>query len=437
MYLSWLFGYAKISFHHATEPITLSTKAGDRISVASICKAVTPTCRLSPLLFNGHLQTCWTVTKDQTVPIYYKRKVFEAEDPAFEGTFTVDFVVDEFPEHDPSLPPRTVYLSEDEFAGVGSLDSKPMLVTLHGLSGGSHELYLRQVLAPLVTAEGGWAACVINSRGCAKSAISNGVLYNARATWDTRQVVKWLRRTFPNRPLFGVGYSLGANILTNKYVGEEGAHCELRAAVVCSNPWNLEAGSDALKSSWLGLEVYSRVMANNMKRLVEIHKDQIMKTSKVDLDRLRKTRYLHDFDREVQCPTWGYPTVGTYYRDASSCDSLLAIKIPFFALNAEDDPVAPKKGIPYEEFTQNPYAVLCTTSKGGHLAWFESDGGRWFVKPITGFLNRLANEVQMDDASGHRKPVMNGTTTSTVGGTPKPYEFVPMRRKMYMQDFAV
>ena len=92
-----------------------------------------------------------------------------------------------------------------------------MLILLHGLSGGSHEIYLRQVLAPLVTAGGDrqWVACVVNSRGCAMHKITSDVLYNARATWDCRQTVKWLKRTFPNRPLYGIGFSLGANILTN------------------------------------------------------------------------------------------------------------------------------------------------------------------------------------------------------------------------------
>lgn len=69
-------------------------------------------------------------------------------------------------------------------------------------------------VAPLLDS-GKWEACVINSRGCAKSKITTGILYNARATWDTRQTVKWLRKTFPNRPLFGIGFSLGACILTN------------------------------------------------------------------------------------------------------------------------------------------------------------------------------------------------------------------------------
>ena len=93
------------------------------------------------------------------------------------------------------------------------LTLKMPTVVLHGLSGGSHEIYLRHVLLPIVKA--GWEACVVNSRGCAKSRVTSGVLYNARATWDIRQVIKWLRKNFPNRPLFSLGFSLGANILVN------------------------------------------------------------------------------------------------------------------------------------------------------------------------------------------------------------------------------
>jgi hypothetical protein len=112
------------------------------------------------------------------------------------------------------LPERTSFFSEDQFAVLPSDDTKPMLVVLHGLSGGSHELYLRHVLAPLV-ADKSWEACVVNSRGCAQTKVTSHVLYNARATWDVRQSVKWLRKMFPNRPLFGIGFSQGANILTN------------------------------------------------------------------------------------------------------------------------------------------------------------------------------------------------------------------------------
>lgn len=110
-------------------------------------------------------------------------------------------------ENDTTLPIRTAYFSEAEFSSVGSDDNRPMLVVLHGLSGGSYEIYLKHVIAPLVAAEGEkqWEACVINSRGCAMHKITSSVLFNARATWDIRQMIVWLRKTFPNRPLFGIG----------------------------------------------------------------------------------------------------------------------------------------------------------------------------------------------------------------------------------------
>jgi uncharacterized protein len=214
MDLGWLIGNSSVSFHHAPESIVLQLKDGEKTSLSQLCKSTTPPCRLNPFLFNGHLQTAWTIVNGPDVPVFYRRKVFEHEDPAYSGSYTVDFVAHKPAEqHDDTLPPRTTYFTDEEFAGLPSDDSKPMLVTLHGLSGGSYELYLRHVLAPL-TADG-WEACVVNSRGCANSKITSGVLYNARSTWDVRQTVQWLRKNFPNRPLYGIGFSLGANILTN------------------------------------------------------------------------------------------------------------------------------------------------------------------------------------------------------------------------------
>jgi len=302
-----IFGRAIRVFHHARKSLQIPLKDGRTLSFADLCKDVMPPCNLNPFLFNGHLQTIWTALKSdqsQEVPVYYKRHIFENDDPVYTGTFAVDFVVRPYEGADPSLPERTTYYSDREFENIGSSDSKPMLVVLHGLSGGSHELYLRHVLAPLVSGAGGWEACVINSRGCAMSKITSSILYNARATWDIRQTVNWLREIFPNRPLFGCGFSLGANIITN-YIGEEGADCVFKAALVFSSPWNLEASSLALQRTWLGMNVYSRAMGSSLKALFETHAEQISKNPKIDLQAVRNIKYLHDFDREVQGPTWG------------------------------------------------------------------------------------------------------------------------------------
>lgn len=232
--LSYLLPNGRVAFHHAPKTVQLPLKSADadgskEVSLADICKSATPQkCQLNPFLFNGHLQTAWTTVKNDDVPVFYKRWRFEGNNPSYSGSFEVDFVVDEYdtaaavaaeadasPESPSSqgLPERTTFYTEKEFASLPSNDKKPMLVVLHGLSGGSHEIYLRHVIAPLLKL--GWEACVVNFRGCANSKVTSSILYNARATWDARQTVKWLQKAFPSRPLFGIGFSLGANILTN------------------------------------------------------------------------------------------------------------------------------------------------------------------------------------------------------------------------------
>ncbi|KAL8409942.1 hypothetical protein RB594_008142 [Gaeumannomyces avenae] len=395
---SWL-GLASIRFTHAPAPLVLRTKDGEKKSLVEVCMDSVPPCRLNPFLFNGHLQTMWTAVSTEGPQIYYRRKVFEADHDSYFGSFAVDFAVPPHKDVDDMLPPRTAHYSDEDFAALGSDDTRPMLVVMHGLSGGSYELYLREAIAPLLAEGSDWDVVVVISRGCAKSPITSGVLFNARATWDVRQFVKWCRKTYPNRPLFGLGFSLGANIITN-YVGEEGANCLLSGAIAVGSPFNLEVSNKALKRSTLGLHVYQRVMGSNVKRLVAEHKESLEIHSKLDFERIAKTTYLYEFDRAVQCPCWGYPTEDAYYRDSSSSDAILGIRIPFLAISATDDPVcdmgtktcvrliltirqiAVDEAVPYEEFKQNPFTVHCSTSLGGHLSWFEFGGGRWHKRPV-------------------------------------------------------
>ncbi|KAH8821553.1 Alpha/Beta hydrolase protein [Xylogone sp. PMI_703] len=423
--MEWL-GQAKIQFTSAPKTIPLKRKDGTSTNLLNICREATPPCWLNPLLFNGHLQTMYTSVKKRSPSVYYKRKIFDAEDPTYHGTFSVDFAVEPFSGSDETLPPRTVYFGDEEFQDIGSLDKRPMLVALHGLSGGSYESYLTNVLALLKSTEVDglpWEACVINSRGCANHKITSPVFYNARTTWDYRQTITWLRQTFPNRPLFGIGFSLGANMLTN-YLAEEGDSCILQAAVVCSSPWNCEASNLSLGRTWLGREVYLKVMGGNMKRIVEQQYDTLKANPDINWERFRTVKYLFDFDREIQCPVWGYPTTGAYYRDASSVDALFGVKTPLFILSALDDPIVPGDILPFEEVKQTPYAVLCTTSMGGHLGWYETSGLRWHPRPIVNFLNKMVSEVQMDSTPSSNEGLVKEEQPMALAK-----RFDPLRRK--------
>lgn len=118
------------------------------------------------------------------------------------------------------------------------------------------------------------------------------------------------------------------------------------------------------------------------------------------------------------------------------------------------------EALPFDEFRLNPYTVLCTTSSGGHLGWFELGGGRWFVKPvitpppplllsfypsefdslmetqksgltkdiqIVAFFERMEHEI---DSGGAEAKTTCCSSTPQAWGSHEPQTYNPVRRKL-------
>ncbi len=96
----------------------------------------------------------------------------------------------------------------------------------------------------------GYRAVVINFRGCkpqfvllgsqffltvwplgAGVPITSPLLYSAGHTDDTRQALRYIAYLYPDAPILGIGFSLGANVLT-RYLGEEKELSRVHAACV-------------------------------------------------------------------------------------------------------------------------------------------------------------------------------------------------------------
>lgn len=73
-------------------------------------------------------------------------------------------------------------------------------------------------------------------------------LFSGGYTGDIRTTLLYVSGLYPNAPLLGVGFSLGAGVLT-RYVGEEGENCRLTAACVLACPWDNVKNSDKLSIS--------------------------------------------------------------------------------------------------------------------------------------------------------------------------------------------
>ncbi|EWC44576.1 hypothetical protein DRE_06657 [Drechslerella stenobrocha 248] len=414
-----MFGPATLRFHHHPSPVLLKPTSGspsdnDAVpeSIVSVCKSVVPPFYPHPFLRSGHLQTCAILLASDDVPIHYKRFILSADSPddSDTGTFSIDVVVPPpsvpasditatpskkvLLETDPEyFPPRTSYFSDDEFAAWSSdSETNPLVVVLHGLSGGSHESYIRLALEPIVKPKKdgglGYDALVVNARGCGWTKLTSNRMFNAMFTADLRQVIKMLRQRFPNRPLMGLGFSLGANILAN-YLGEESSSCPLHAAVLISSPHDIDACAKIMLMSFTGRQ-YSIFMANNLKKLYERNFDMLSTHPAVNPDDVRKSLYLFDYDHNCTAKAFGFRTGGEYYRAATSVDKLMEVKVPTLIINAEEDPISRQEAFPRNEAEANPYLCFVTTSIGGHIGWFEWGGKRWFPKPILGFLDRMA-----------------------------------------------
>ncbi|KAI0705536.1 AB-hydrolase YheT [Earliella scabrosa] len=330
----------------------------------------------------GDAQTMYSSVADfsRVDPITYERKLLELPD---KGILAIDIT--------PPIASQSISAGEN------------VLLVAHGLTGGSHEAYVRAVLSrvtPSKQAGGlGFRAVVLNFRGCNGSPVVTPRLYHAGSSEDIRPVVLWICHTFPGCNIYGLGFSLGANILT-KYVGEEGERCPLQGLVTLANPWNFTRGAEHLPFTFLGKHVYRYVLGGALRTLLHLHRRVFLDAPELPVSRAqledvfgRRRLTLRQYDELVAAPMYGFKDAWDYYAQISSCRVIRDIRTPCLAINSLDDPITGSKSLPIDEVPHSPYVILAVTQAGGHLGWYEraEDGrvGRWYVKPVVQFLAAL------------------------------------------------
>ncbi|KAF9464677.1 AB-hydrolase YheT [Collybia nuda] len=335
--------------------------------------------------FSGHLQTMYCVFGDfsKNDHMWYDRKMLRLIDG---GTLGLDFA-----------PIDTSALNDDA----------PIVVVKHGLTGGSYEPYVRAILhracAPVEAGGLGYRAVVVNFRGCAGVPITSPQLYSAGHTDDLRQALLYISKLYPKAPLLGLGFSLGANVMT-RYLAEEGEKSRLQSACALAcltrplEPWDLEQNNIGLLSSFLGKHVYSKGMGGNLLNLLKRHlhalqadpEHRVAKAIPLTLELKNPTLEKFDdtFTRVAggSAPIFPFATAHDYYRYSSSHYVVKDIKVPFLAINAADDPVV--RNVPMDG-GGNGLVVMELTNSGGHLGWFQAGAGfvdRWTTKPVLEWL---------------------------------------------------
>ncbi|KAJ7707641.1 Alpha/Beta hydrolase protein [Mycena rosella] len=342
--------------------------------VESRCTSLSTKFRPAWWLLNGHGQTLYSVLGN-----------FSKIDQVDGGTLGLDFT-----------PPDASTVRDDA----------PIIVVQHGLTGGSHEAYVRAILAPACAPveQGGlgYRAVVVNFRGCVP--LTSAKFYTAAQTDDLRQALIYISKLYPKAPLLGLGFSMGGNILI-RYLAEEGVNSRLSSACILGCPWDLQTNNERLLHSTLGRRLYLRGMGGNVMTLMRQHSDTFLEDpdhpaakAMPHFLRLRQPT-LTDFDdlftRSVGDVATPFPfsSVRDYYTWASSHKVAENIKVPCLTINAKDDPVV--QG--FQRFSgENGYIVTVLTGSGGHLGWYKSRRKRWTTKPVMEWMELVGKDLVLD-----------------------------------------
>ena len=270
-------------------------------------------------------------------------------------------------------------LADGDFVDVDWLvgGTGPIVVVLHGLEGSSESPYVRGLLQQIQYQ--GWRGLVLNFRGC--SGESNRLMraYHSGDTGDVAEVIGVIRSREPDVRLFGVGYSLGGNVLL-KWMGENGDTSPLDGAVAVSVPFDLDTCADCLNQ---GLSrVYERRFVQGLKSKYA-QKAQVQNVSAI--------RTIRQWDEHVTAPFHGFKGAKDYYTRCSSGPFLKSITVPTLVLHASDDPFMNKTVIPAES-DLSPTVTLEISKTGGHVGFVMGSPLRpvyWLEQRIPAFLRAL------------------------------------------------
>lgn len=275
----------------------------------------------------------------------------------------------------------------------------PLVILLHGLSGSSRSGYILGLQQAL--RKHGMSSVAMNFRGCGGRPNRLARSYHSGETEDIDFLYRTLRKRFPQRPFYVVGYSLGGNVLL-KWLGEQGASIDLAAAVSVCVPLVLSECATRMDQGFSRL--YRDRLLQELKHYIQDKRQYLARLGAgSEAEKLRQLgdlssiRSFWQYDDRVVARLHGFGDADDYYRRSSAKQFLIDIRVPTLLIQAADDPFMTPAVIPKPDELSTSID-LELHPRGGHVGFVAAKHGfsvdYWLERRIPAFLyEQLAQQV--------------------------------------------
>lgn len=251
---------------------------------------------------------------------------------------------------------------------------KPVVALFHGLEGSTDRHYIANLMGKLE--ENGFSSVALNFRGCGSRMNDQRRFYHSGETQDYRTFFQWINREFPDRDLYAVGYSLGANALV-KYLGEEGKQSLVKRAVAVSPPYDLKEGSLRMQQGFN--RIYEIRFLKTLVEKLELKRDKFP-----DMPSFHGNT-IYDFDDQVTARLHNFDGADDYYHQCSSKHFYGEVKTDLLVIHSKEDTLCPIEFAPVSVIEANPHILNHFTDEGGHVGFLSSDPG-WLYRVILNWM---------------------------------------------------
>ena len=266
---------------------------------------------------------------------YFKPEEFDRETIQLEdgGTVGIDWAYDKGTKN--GRPKRT------------DTKSKPILLLAPGLGGASDNLYTIALLR--AARRSGFKIGTMLFRGSQNLPITSSKLSYSGAWRDCKAIVEHVHGKYVSSEkrerMYAYGCSLGAQILALYMIKEGKRACQvIDGAVLYGTPWSTSKGADFFYKNAFGL--YQKAIGIKLSEDIRKNQLPLMKPylSEEDYAHYEKVlvqnwQGMQVLDEQVYVRMFGYASTQDYYDQCTIAERANEIKVPTFALGAEDDQI--------------------------------------------------------------------------------------------------